>query len=81
MEEHLSPARSSKQNQRQKTLSQCQRERSEPRLILPPVTDPGATAKAVNKLIDAWVLPRLMQEYLREKGISPKTRLSPKFKY
>ncbi len=65
--------RSSKQVHRRNN-QHPQSDRAEPRLILPPVTDPKLTAAAVDQLIGTWVIPRLAEEYVRDKGMSPRAQ-------
>jgi hypothetical protein len=48
--------------------------RDETRLVLPPPTNPQAAEAALQKVIDIWLLPGLLEEFLKEHGITPKTR-------
>lgn len=52
--------------------------RSGTRLLLPPSVNPQATEAALKQVIEDWVLPRLLEEFLREKGITPKSPVSIK---
>jgi len=55
--------------------------RSEARLVIPRSGDPEASDAAVGHLIRNWLIPRLLEEFLIEKGITPKSRFSPKSQY
>jgi len=45
-------------------------------LVFPSATNPHAGEAALSQLVKDWVLPRLLEEFLREKGITPKSRFS-----
>jgi len=47
------------------------------RLFFPPVTDPQATACAVDQVVITWLIPRLLEEYLRQRGVAPKSPFCP----
>jgi hypothetical protein len=50
-------------------------------LIIPVITDLQPIDTAVSHLIQTWVVPRLVQEYLRQLGCSPKCRFIGKSQY
>jgi hypothetical protein len=50
------------------------RKQAETRLVLLPLANPQAAEAALKQVIEDWVLPRLLEEFLREKGITPKSR-------
>lgn len=52
------------------------RKRAETRLVLPPLANSQAAEAALKQVIEDWLLPRLLEEFLREKGITPKSRFS-----
>ena len=58
-----------------------QHNRAETRLVLPSAADPHATDVALKEVIGKWLLPALLEKFLKERGIAPKTRFSPKPQY
>jgi hypothetical protein len=69
------PRRKTKLTAAKQTCAQS-RSRSETRLVFPSATNPHAGEAALSQLVKDWVLPRLLEEFLREKGITPKSRFS-----
>ena len=61
--------RAKNQLQRSKKRSSS-RMGTEPRLMLPAVTDRQAADDRLKAVIDDWIVPRLVQEFLREHGVS-----------
>jgi hypothetical protein len=57
-------------------LSSHSRKRAETRLVLPPQANPEAAEVVLQLVIEEWLLPTLLGEFLKEHGISPKTRFS-----
>ena len=55
--------------------------RADTLLVLPPPANPQAAEAALQKVIDSWLLPGLLEEFLKEHGIAPKTRFFPKPQY
>lgn len=55
--------------------------RPETRLVLPCAANPQAAAPAIKEVIENWLLPTLLQEFLKDRGVSPKTRFLPKVPY
>lgn len=52
------------------------RKRSKTRLLLPPQANPEAAEAALKQVIEEWVLPTLLRDFLEEHEISPKNRFS-----
>lgn len=57
----------------------CQR--VETRLVLPAQTNPEGAEAALKQVIEDWLLPRLLDEFLKEQGITPKSRFLAKPQY
>lgn len=53
-------------------------DRSETRLVFPLAANREASEAALKTVIDDWLLPRLLQEFLKEKGIITKSRFGTK---
>jgi hypothetical protein len=45
------------------------------------LADPRASDSALKKVIEDWLFPTLLEEFLKEHGITPKTRFSTKIEY
>jgi|HubBroStandDraft_2_1064218.scaffolds.fasta_scaffold97797_2 hypothetical protein len=48
--------------------------RFETRLLLPSAFDPKASEAALERVMEAWLLPTLLEEFLKKHGVSPKKR-------
>jgi hypothetical protein len=57
------------------------RKRAETRLALPQQANAEAAEAALKRVIEEWLLPTLLEEFLREHGISPKTGFFAKTQY
>lgn len=55
--------------------------RPETRLVLPPAANPQATGSALKEVTAKWLLPTLLEDFLKERGICPKGRFCPKTQY
>jgi len=55
--------------------------RSETSLVLPTAVNPKAAEAALRQVIEDWLVPNLLEEFLKERGVTPKTRFSPKMPY
>ena len=52
--------------------------RAETRLALPPQANPEAAESALKQVIEDWLLPSLLDEFLTEHGVTPKSRFLAK---
>ena len=48
--------------------------RTETRLVIPPSMDSESSSLLVSRVTAEWVIPRLLEDFLREKGITPRNR-------
>ena len=55
--------------------------RSETCLVLPAAANPKAAEAALQQVMEDWLMPNLLDEFLKERGVTPKTRFSPKMPY
>jgi hypothetical protein len=61
----------------QKRLSRPSRGHREATLLVPSLADSQAAVSALKQIVDSWVMPRLVDEYLRARKITPKSRFLP----
>jgi hypothetical protein len=54
------------------------RKRSETRLVIPPSANLQASDAALKQVIEDWLIPSLLDEFLTEHGITPKSRFLSK---
>ena len=54
--------------------SQSPGKRSETRLIIPPLTNRESSDASIASILDEWLIPQLLDEFLRERGITPKSQ-------
>ena len=47
-------------------------------LVIPPRDNPRGSEAALRQAIEDWLIPRLLEEFLAEKGIAPKSRFAAK---
>jgi len=52
--------------------------RRDTRLVIPPAGNRPEEEAALRQVIEDWLLPRLLEEFLAEKGITPKSRYAAK---
>jgi hypothetical protein len=52
--------------------------RGDTRLLIPPLANPRDGDAALKQVVGEWLLPRLLEEFLAEKGITPKSRFGAK---
>ena len=50
-------------------------------LLIPPLVDPQRSQDALDQVVEEWLLPTLLRDFLVERGIKPKSRFSPATEY
>ena len=55
--------------------------KSQTRLVIPVLADPQRSQDALRHVVEDWLLPSLLKEFLSEKEITPKSRFLPKVPY
>jgi hypothetical protein len=52
--------------------------KGQPRLVIPPLAGAQRSQVALNQLMEDWLLPRLLSEFLKEHGVTPKSHFLAK---
>jgi len=57
------------------------RSNSAKNLVIPPLNDRRASDLAIKVVVEEWLLPQLLEKFLKQRGIIPKSRFLPKVAY